>query len=68
MIFLYYLILSSQSDCRLFFPPDLCSTTQAVVQVGSEFKKNHNIYLTGHLGAAEEISTTARYEAKGLFC
>lgn len=37
-------ILSSSCDCHPFLPPDVCSTTQAVVQVGSEFKNDHNVF------------------------
>lgn len=31
-------VFSSPCDCHPFLPPVVCSTTQAVVQVGSEFK------------------------------
>lgn len=48
-------IFSSSCDCHPFLPPDVCSTTQAVIQVGSDFKNYRNVYLTGSLWTSEEF-------------
>lgn len=37
------------------FPPDVCSTTQAGIQVGSDCKNYHNVYLTGSSPASQEF-------------